>query len=254
MDSKGYLKHYGWQEGQALKKGGLKKPILVKHKYDNKGIGHGSNEAEAWWERVFDGQLKSLSVTPGDSRSGSGTSTPKSGGISFNQGVVVASGVSKSVSPLYRMFVRGEGLAGTIGTNDGIILKNKIVKMSDTNEKANVNIQETDEQLVFFNLSSDSESESEADEEKKKSLKKTKKTKKTKNKGSKDKKEKKSHKHKKDGKGKDKKENSKDKKHKNGKDETGRKEKSKDKDHKKSKKRNHEDHDSDEKKKKKSKK
>ncbi|GMG30075.1 unnamed protein product [Ambrosiozyma monospora] len=164
MDSKGYLKHYGWQEGQALQKGGLRKPILVKHKYDNKGIGHGSNEAEAWWERVFDGQLKSLSVTPSDSRSGSGTSTPNSGGgISFNQGVVVASGVSKSVSPLYRMFVRGEGLAGTMGTKDV-----KTVKAIDTTEKTNVNIQETDEQLVFFNLSSDSESESEDEDEEKK--------------------------------------------------------------------------------------
>lgn len=49
MDSKGYLKSYGWQEGEALQKGGLKKPILVKHKKDKKGLGcaPGQDDSEA---------------------------------------------------------------------------------------------------------------------------------------------------------------------------------------------------------------
>ena len=37
MDSKGYLQSYGWIEGEALRDGGLKRPILVKHKKDKKG-------------------------------------------------------------------------------------------------------------------------------------------------------------------------------------------------------------------------
>lgn len=65
MDAKGYLQSYGWKEGEALKHGGLKKPILVKHKQDTKGLGHGGNDADMWWEKLFDGQLKSLEVSSG---------------------------------------------------------------------------------------------------------------------------------------------------------------------------------------------
>ncbi|CDO93479.1 unnamed protein product [Kluyveromyces dobzhanskii CBS 2104] len=105
MDSKGYLKSYGWEEGEALRQGALKKPILVKHKKDKKGLGcaPGHDDGEAWWERLFDGQLKNLDIQNG------------AGGISFKQNEVVASSVSKSESPLYRSFVRGEVLKGTIG-------------------------------------------------------------------------------------------------------------------------------------------
>ncbi|KAL2706837.1 Protein TMA23 [Kluyveromyces marxianus] len=104
MDSKGYLKSYGWEEGEALRHGGLKKPILVKHKKDKKGLGcaPGNDDSEAWWERLFDGQLRGLDVQTG------------SNGISFKQSEVIASSVSKSESPLYKWFVRGEVLKGTI--------------------------------------------------------------------------------------------------------------------------------------------
>ncbi|QHS75539.1 Tma23p [Saccharomyces paradoxus] len=106
MDSKEYLISYGWKEGEAFKEGGLKRPILVKHKRDKKGLGNapGGNDGEAWWERLFDGHLKNLDVST-DSNNGS---------IKFTQNEAVVSAVSKSSSPLYRWFVKGEGLKGTI--------------------------------------------------------------------------------------------------------------------------------------------
>lgn len=105
MDAKIYLQSYGWKEGEALKQGGLKKPILVKHKKDTKGLGHDSNDAEAWWERLFDGQLKNLEVKNGST-----------GAVSFEQNSEsVVKDVRKANSPLYRMFVKGTGLAGTVG-------------------------------------------------------------------------------------------------------------------------------------------
>ncbi|CAI5011735.1 BEM_HP_G0021070.mRNA.1.CDS.1 [Saccharomyces cerevisiae] len=110
MDSKEYLISYGWKEGEAFREGGLKRPILVKHKRDKKGLGNapGGNDGEAWWERLFDGHLKNLDVST-DSNNGS---------IKFTQNEAVATAVSKSSSPLYRWFVKGEGLKGTI-TNLG---------------------------------------------------------------------------------------------------------------------------------------
>ncbi|CCH59154.1 hypothetical protein TBLA_0B03130 [Henningerozyma blattae CBS 6284] len=109
MDSKEYLVSYGWKEGEALRDGGLKKPILVKHKRDKKGLGNspGNDDSEAWWERLFDGQLKSLDVSV------SGSSSSSS--ISFKQDSPVATAVSRQSSPLYSWFVKGEGLKGTIG-------------------------------------------------------------------------------------------------------------------------------------------
>ncbi|KAF5097206.1 hypothetical protein D0Z00_002483 [Geotrichum galactomycetum] len=95
--------NYGWTEGEALRMGGLKKPILVKHKKDSKGLGHNADQQEAWWERVFDGQLKSLEV--------GGSS---SDGISFVQKEIKVSGISKNVSPLYRMFRYGGILEGSL--------------------------------------------------------------------------------------------------------------------------------------------
>lgn len=103
MDGATYLMNYGWTEGEALRMGGLKKPILVKHKKDSKGLGHNADQHEAWWERVFDGQLKSLEV--------GGSS---SDGISFVQKEIKVSGISKNVSPLYRMFRYGGILEGSL--------------------------------------------------------------------------------------------------------------------------------------------
>ncbi|SCV01838.1 LANO_0F13784g1_1 [Lachancea nothofagi CBS 11611] len=105
MDSRGYLKSYGWVEGEALKVGGLKRPILVKHKRDKKGLGSapGGDDGDMWWETLFDGHLKNLNVN------GSGN-----GEIKFEQKEVQSSVASKMNSPLYKWFVKGEGLKGTI--------------------------------------------------------------------------------------------------------------------------------------------
>ncbi|CAI4035737.1 hypothetical protein SMKI_13G3880 [Saccharomyces mikatae IFO 1815] len=127
MDSKEYLISYGWKEGEAFKEGGLKRPILVKHKRDKKGLGNapGGNDGEAWWERLFDGHLKNLDVST-DSSNGS---------IKFTQNEVLASAVSKSSSPLYRWFVKGKGLKGTID-NFGEKKETNFVVSSATSNKA----------------------------------------------------------------------------------------------------------------------
>ncbi|KAG7841441.1 hypothetical protein KL942_001320 [Ogataea angusta] len=102
MDPRRYLKSYGWVEGEALQQGGLKRPILVTHKKNAFGIGHTSNQAEAWWEKMFDGQLKSLDVTS------------KNGTVSFAQDEQSLKEFAESQSPLYKMFVKGGLLQGTI--------------------------------------------------------------------------------------------------------------------------------------------
>ncbi|KAM9936820.1 hypothetical protein OXX80_003642 [Metschnikowia pulcherrima] len=120
MNASSYLQSFGWQEGQALQKGGLKKPILVKHKKDNKGLGSEVNDADMWWERLFDGQLKSLEVTSG------------SNGVSVKQNEKeVADHMRKANSPLYRMFVRGEGLAGTVGKTENALVKSITIEATE---------------------------------------------------------------------------------------------------------------------------
>lgn len=116
MDSKGYLKSYGWVEGEPLTKNGLRKPILVKHKKDTKGLGHDSKEGDVWWERVFDGLLKGLDVMGGGS-----------GNVVFKQNEIKVSGMKERDSPLYKMFVKGEGLAGTVGETKHVNVKQEIV-------------------------------------------------------------------------------------------------------------------------------
>lgn len=151
MNSATYLMNYGWTEGEALRLGGLKKPILVKHKKDSKGLGHNADQQEAWWERVFDGQLKSLEV------GGS------SDGVSFVQKEVKVSGISKNVSPLYRMFRYG-------GILEGSLKEVKISISENTSDSAN-----------------SSGSSSSSDEKDKKKGKKSKKEKKSKDSKKKDK-------------------------------------------------------------------
>ncbi|EEB07674.1 ribosome biogenesis protein [Schizosaccharomyces japonicus yFS275] len=62
FNSKKYLNSYGWQEGSALKDGGLKKPILTSRKYDTRGLGSKTDHADQWWDDVFSSQLQSIKV------------------------------------------------------------------------------------------------------------------------------------------------------------------------------------------------
>ncbi len=129
MNSHGYLTSYGWIPGEALKHGGLKKPILVTHKKDKKGLGHEVINNDVWWERVFDGQLKGLDISIDDEEDAKNKGTES--GITFKQSTVVPSAIKKNESPLYRRFVKGEGLQGTLSNieeskkinNDVVIIK-----------------------------------------------------------------------------------------------------------------------------------
>ncbi|KAK7202750.1 hypothetical protein BZA70DRAFT_92382 [Myxozyma melibiosi] len=97
MNSTRYLTSYGWTPGTGFKKDSLAKPILMHHKKDTKGLGNKSLEHESWWERVFDGRLQGLDVYE----------KKKEEEERFEiRGVVQ--------SPLYKMFVKGSGLAGSI--------------------------------------------------------------------------------------------------------------------------------------------
>lgn len=108
MNAKLYLQSFGWKEGEALKDGGLRKPILVRHKKDKKGLGTNDNETDVWWEKLFDSQLKNLEVDQDSSSLYSFKTNTDN----------VANDVRKAMSPLYRMFVKGKGLEGTIDNND----------------------------------------------------------------------------------------------------------------------------------------
>lgn len=104
MNANLYLQSFGWKEGEALLNGGLKKPILVKHKKDTKGLGHGGNDADMWWEKLFDSQLTNLAVDNSN------------GLVSFIQNKQnVLQDARRSQSSLYKLFVKGAGLEGTVG-------------------------------------------------------------------------------------------------------------------------------------------
>ncbi|KAK9370537.1 protein TMA23 [Lipomyces kononenkoae] len=99
MNSTTYLTSYGWTPGSGFRKDSIAKPILVHHKKDTKGLGNNALDHETWWERVFDGRLQELDVY-----------NSKSGSEDEAQNVRGARD-----SPLYKMFVKGEGLRGSIG-------------------------------------------------------------------------------------------------------------------------------------------
>ena len=210
MDSKKYLKSYGWREGEALKDGGLRKPILVKHKRDKKGLGGaaGHDDGEAWWERLFDGHLKSLDVNANSDGSG----------ITFKQKEAVASGVSRAESPLYKWFIKGEGLSGTISKPDDQNIQATIIavkrKRDDMGEKCRRKVKKIKSQQEYTKKGKKKEKKHKDDKDDKDKI------------GKKEKKEKKKHKDDKDDKDKiGKKKEKKNKDDKDDKDKIGKKEK-----------------------------
>ncbi|EPY52580.1 ribosome biogenesis protein [Schizosaccharomyces cryophilus OY26] len=66
FSSKKYLNSFGWQEGNALKEGGLLKPVLTSRKYDTRGLGTKHDYADQWWDNIFSSQLKSIQVNAGN--------------------------------------------------------------------------------------------------------------------------------------------------------------------------------------------
>lgn len=154
MDSQKYLESYGWKKGEPLQKGGLKKPILVSHKFDLKGIGHHSNDTICWWETVFDGQLKSLDVN-------------KDKGFENDEKIrkEIENSERKKNSPLYQMFVKGSVLMGTIDKNGKPLVKDD--KINGIKRKAGDTSlgDDSGEQLIFFDSDNDSEIESDGEDE-----------------------------------------------------------------------------------------
>ncbi|KAJ5936571.1 hypothetical protein N7466_003021 [Penicillium verhagenii] len=106
MDAEAYLKRHGWSgPGNPLNKNarpgphgglGLTRPILVARKQNNHGVGKKVTKDSAtnqWWLRGFEDALKSV----GEEKTETSASTSNA-----------------LTSELYRFFVRGEGLAGTL--------------------------------------------------------------------------------------------------------------------------------------------
>ncbi|KAI7151952.1 hypothetical protein KC349_g9236 [Hortaea werneckii] len=104
MDSAGYLKRHGWRgDGHSLDKTdrGIKKPLLVSKKVDVLGVGLNKHAAvsDQWWLRAFDQGLKDFGT-----------------GKESTLANVQKHGVNRG--GLYGRFVKGEGMKGTIGTEE----------------------------------------------------------------------------------------------------------------------------------------
>ncbi|KAI7494142.1 hypothetical protein KC367_g8247 [Hortaea werneckii] len=104
MDSAGYLKRHGWRgAGHSLDKTdrGIKKPLLVSKKVDVLGVGLNKHAAvsDQWWLRAFDQGLKDFGT-----------------GKESTLANVQKHGVNRG--GLYGRFVKGEGMKGTIGTDE----------------------------------------------------------------------------------------------------------------------------------------
>ncbi|EEH34349.1 hypothetical protein PAAG_05398 [Paracoccidioides lutzii Pb01] len=120
MDARAYLFSQGWPgPGNPLNPTrrpgphgglGLTKPILISRKKNTHGLGKKTTHdyTNQWWLRGFEAALKGV----GDD----GSATPSSDGSGFG-----ASGTSE----LYRFFVKGEGLEGTINRIVGKDVKGK---------------------------------------------------------------------------------------------------------------------------------
>lgn len=122
MDTAAYLTNQGWLgDGHALHHSGrgITKPILVSQKQNVLGIGKKKHDAHAdqWWARAFDATLKGINATKDQA-------TGRIEGISLGVGAqalqMVGKGGGKWVAQrgLYSNFVRGEGLNGTLTTEE----------------------------------------------------------------------------------------------------------------------------------------
>ncbi|KAL2828130.1 hypothetical protein BJY01DRAFT_228652 [Aspergillus pseudoustus] len=112
IDAYAYLIRHGWSgTGNPLnpdraggKRGGLglTKPLLVARRSGNQGIGKKTTKdpTNQWWLRGFEDALK-----------GVGTDAPANGST--------AGKANALTSELYRFFVRGEVVPGTLGNNTG---------------------------------------------------------------------------------------------------------------------------------------
>ncbi|KAJ6035638.1 uncharacterized protein N7446_010399 [Penicillium canescens] len=110
MDAQAYLIRHGWSgPGNPLQPNtrpgphgglGLTRPILVARKANNHGVGKKTTKdpTNQWWLRGFEDALKGV-------------------GDESHEGVSARAG-NALTSELYRNFVRGDGLAGTLDSKD----------------------------------------------------------------------------------------------------------------------------------------
>ena len=123
MDTAAYLSRQGWRgDGHALHHSGrgLTKPIRISQKTNVYGIGKKKHDAHAdqWWARAFDDTLKGLNTT-------NDNITGKVDGINLGAGSQALQMVGRAgakwvgQSGLYRNFVRGESLSGTLTPEEG---------------------------------------------------------------------------------------------------------------------------------------
>lgn len=130
MDAQAYLMRHGWSgPGNPLNPNqrpgphgglGLTKPILVARKQNNHGVGKKTTKdpTNQWWLRGFEDALK-----------GVGDESPAAVSAKTNNALT---------SELYRFFVRGEGLAGTLDREkkgDGMGLKSRKSKRKRDSEE-----------------------------------------------------------------------------------------------------------------------
>ncbi|KAL9640326.1 MAG: hypothetical protein Q9164_000329 [Protoblastenia rupestris] len=121
MDTSAYLRSHGWLgPGHSLnphsQRGDITKPIHIPPKLNVLGVGKKRHDAHAeqWWARAFDNVLEGINTSINGSKGrlekmemGNGEQAFKAAGTSFGTGM--------GKGGLYRNFVRGEGLVGTLG-------------------------------------------------------------------------------------------------------------------------------------------
>ena len=118
MNTAAYLTNQGWQgNGHALHHSGrgIKKPILISQKLNTFGIGKKKHDAHAdqWWARAFDDTLKGLNTTTNVATSKK-DETSLDAGAQASQTAVRAGAKWVIQGGLYRNFVQGESLSGTL--------------------------------------------------------------------------------------------------------------------------------------------
>jgi nucleolar protein TMA23 len=115
MDAHALLTSQGWRGyGHSLHptsdNTGLTRPLMVSSKPNNHGVGKKHHTSDMWWLNAFDASLKGLDT----STEGKVVQTVTSGGLDM-----VKKGGARFVGNggLYSVFVKGEGLEGTILRN-----------------------------------------------------------------------------------------------------------------------------------------
>lgn len=118
MDTAAYLTKHGWLgPGHSLHPNGhgIKKPIHITEKLDVLGVGKKKHEihADQWWARMFDSTLKDLQIGENQFLENPEASSATSTGQNFDDLPRQQPNIIQT-SSLYRNFVKGESLVGTI--------------------------------------------------------------------------------------------------------------------------------------------